>query len=160
MLSTSAIVKIMEAAPGSVKGRSDMQVYAVNFHGESTRDGYWTAGVFTDEAKAERVAAWLNELMKLNDGLWQREMEREDPSRQRDRTPAQKVMGEVVGIEGYYEVVPEEVHETAAGWMEAHSLKDPGGMSDWPQVDIIEKGLADTEPPHALSEEARQLRMF
>ena len=47
-----------------------MEVYAIQFTGHMHRDGYWVAGLFTDRAKADRVAKWLNEVMVLNQQLW------------------------------------------------------------------------------------------
>ena len=146
-----------------------MQVYAINFHGEQTRDGYWTAGVFSDKAKADRICAWLNELMKLNHKLWMLEIGRQDhptePNRtvegpQKDRTQAVKTMADIVGQEGYYEVVAEEVFDTAVDWMKWHSTKNPQGFADWPDVADIESGLQDHDPSCPEAQEAQQLRQF
>lgn len=128
-----------------------MQVYAINFHGEHTRDGYWTAGVFSDKAKADRVCAWLNEIMKLNHQLWMQDG---------DLPKSIEQMKEIVGQEGYYEVVTEDVFDTAADWMAAHSIKNHQGISDWPQVDDIEVALKANDPNHDLTKEAEQLRLF
>lgn len=140
-----------------------MQVYAINFHGEQTRDGYWTAGVFSDQVKADRVCTWLNEIMKLNHELWRAETDSWDSNVGGPTKPRPEIiekMCDLVGQEGYYEVVAEEVFDTAAGWMDWHSQKNPQGMADWPDVADVEAALAHHDPQHALAEEARQLRLF
>ncbi len=70
------------------------------------------------------------------------------------------LMCEIVGQEGYYEVVTEEVFDTAAEWMAAHSIKNHQGMSDWPQVDDVEVALQAHDPSHKLTKEGAQLRLF
>lgn len=141
-----------------------MEVYSVNFHGEHTRDGYWTAGIFSDRAKADRVCAWLNELMKLGHELWKKEMDSWDAKLGgpvgNKRSEAIEKMTEIVGREGYYEVVPEQVFDTAADWMTSHATKNQQGFADWPDVADIETALQDHDPNCAQAQEAQQLRLF
>ena len=146
-----------------------MEIYVINFNGAQTGDGHWNAGTFTDRAKADRVAKWLNELTVLNKELWMLERGIEEhPTEQGrvvdipkvPRTEAMKTMCEVVDQEGYYEVQPEQLHDTAAEWMDWHSQKNHQGMADWPDVADVEAGLADHDPNHALAQEASQLRLF
>ena len=141
-----------------------MEIYVVNFYGAMTQDGYWTAGAFTDRARADRVCAWLNEIMKLNHELWKKEMDAWDrklggPVGNKRSESVQK-MDETIHREGYYEVQPEQVFDTAAEWMNWHSQKNYQGMADWPDVVDVEVGLADHDPKHPLADEARQLRLF
>lgn len=127
-----------------------MQVYTINFHGHQTGDGYWTTGIFTDRAKADRVCAWLNASLTLSGQLREKETATWDVGLRGYKSPrseAVKTMGEALGDEGGYKVVTEEVFDTAADWMTLHSTD-------------IEAGLRDHDPSHPLTKEAEQLRLF
>jgi hypothetical protein len=129
------------------------QVYIIKGHLEATRDGYWIAGTFTDKEQADRVCAWLNSVSKLSKELW---MNSEDG----DLAPEIENMEENVENDGWYEVEAEQVFETPAQWMEAHSKLDEHGMSAWPDVHAIQLGL-DTHDAHCdEAKEAKQLRLL